>query len=154
MAKKWDKLRPGNLSTNDLLNAVPGLRKSLLAQASGAVRLYNRMGPRGIIRNLAIAAVKGYLLGLRGVEMRKLDAKERLLVERLNQVLEDNHPTTEELAITLEITPEDILERFPDRVYDLREKIVDATMIFGDMNEEDPEGWYEDDAEGGEEEET
>jgi lambda repressor-like predicted transcriptional regulator len=104
------------------------------------------------VRGLAVAAVKGYLLGQRGVEMRKLDSKERLLVERLNQVLEDSHPTTEELAITLEITPEDILERFPDRVYDLREKIVDATMIFGDTNEEDPDGWYEDDSDGEEEE--
>lgn len=69
--------------------------------------------------------------------MRKLDSKESALVDRLNNVLLNDAPTTEELMITLEITPEDIIERFPDRVYDLREKIVDQHIIFGE--DDDPE---------------
>lgn len=69
--------------------------------------------------------------------MRKLSSAEMALVERLNTVLESDNPTTEELTITLEITPEDIIERFPDRVYELREKIVDTRIIFGDPDEQD-----------------
>lgn len=74
--------------------------------------------------------------------MRKMSSQEMALVERLNEVLTSDNPTTEELTITLEVTPEDIIERFPDRVYDLREKIVDTHIIFGDPDE------YQDDEEG------
>lgn len=83
-------------------------------------------------RALAIAALKGYLLGKRGFDMRRMSPREMALVERLNEVLTSDNPTTEELTITLEISPEDVIERFPDRIYDLREKIVDTHIIFGD----------------------
>lgn len=72
--------------------------------------------------------------------MRKLDSNEAAMVERLINVLESDNPTTEELTITLEISPEDIIERFPDRIYDLREKIVDTKIIFGDPDEVQEEG--------------
>lgn len=103
-------------------------------------------------RALAIAALKGYLLGKRGFDMRRMSPREMALVERLNEVLTSDNPTTEELTITLEVTPEDIIERFPDRVYDLREKIVDTHIIFGDPDEykaeEDDEENYLDYEEG------
>lgn len=80
------------------------------------------------------------------MEVRKLNATERNLVERLSEVLVSDNPTTEELTITLEITPEDILERFPDRIYDLREKIVDDKIIFGgndEVQDEEGDDWSE-----------
>ena len=81
--------------------------------------------------------------------MRKLSGAEAGLVDRLNNVLLSNSPTPEELLITLELTPEEILERFPDRVYDLREKIVDQHIIFGDSadDEDTDTDWSEEESE-------
>lgn len=139
MGKKWTKLGSKKMSTLELLNGVPGLRESIRQQARGLTTQWNKRGPHAITRALAIAALKGYLLGKRGFDMRKLSSTEMALVERLNEVLESDNPTTEELTITLEISPEDIIERFPDRVYDLREKIVDTHIIFGDPDAQDEE---------------
>lgn len=74
--------------------------------------------------------------------MRRLNSQEAALTERLTQVLESDNPTTEELVITLEISPEDLLERFPDRIYELREKIVDDKIIFGGPDGEPEEDEY------------
>jgi hypothetical protein len=99
--------------------------------------------------------MQGYLVGRREAVARRMTAREAQITSRVTRVLIDSDPTPEELVAKLSITPEDIIERFGDRIYDLREQIVEDALYGENDNEDDEaegeEGYYDDDEESEEE---
>ena len=62
-------------------------------------------------------------------------------VQILEQVLQDQGHDSEELVALLEISPEDIYQRFKDKIWEHRERIYYETLpsTTGEENEEDDE---------------
>lgn len=63
---------------------------------------------------------------------------DRALVERTRYVIINNHLDVDDLVLMLEITPEDLLERFEDRLEEHADKFVpDGYMVTEDDYKED-----------------